>query len=86
MPHSLTPYTNDVIGEYAPIFKRVKQKPTLLESGRIVISLRTYWYLFYGNQLAPANLYLGLTNDKIDRSLSLATASSNIFSQYLFGK
>lgn len=85
MPHNLAPYTNHVEGEYAYFLKRSATRFSLFKSGRIIISLRTYWYLFFGSQLAPANLYLGLTNDKIDRSLSLATASCNVFTQYLFG-
>jgi hypothetical protein len=86
MPHNLTPYSHSVKGEYAFASKRCYSVAYLLKYGRIVISLRTNWYLFFRCQLNAANLYLGLPNDKIDRTLSLVTASSKVFSQYLFGR
>jgi len=86
MPHNLTPYSRKLKGEYAFVTKRYCLVACLLKSGRIVISLRTNWYLFFRCQLNAANLYLGLPNDKIDRSLSLVTASSKVFSHYLFGR
>ncbi len=86
MPHSLTPYSHKVKGEYACIFNGSSKIATLIKDGRIVISLRTNGYLFFRCQLIPANLYLGLPNDKIDRTLSLVSASSKVLSQYLFGR